>query len=98
MGFGRGTCCWLRSPARRLWLDQGIFGTNRRPTDRPSVYSGRSFFFIAPEMCCPDIVWMIVSPGPSYPFGISMVWDNVAVVGELFVADGTLPASIPFCP
>ncbi len=41
---------------------------------------------------------MIVSPGPSYPFGISMVWDNVAVVGELFVADGTLPASIPFCP
>ena len=38
-------------------------------------------------MCCLDIVWMIVSPRPSHSFGIPVVWDNVVVVREFFVAD-----------
>ena len=30
---------------------------------------------------------MIISPCPSHPFGISVVWNDIAVVGELFEAD-----------
>jgi len=30
---------------------------------------------------------MIISPSPSHSFGIFVIWDNVAVVRELFVAD-----------
>ena len=38
-------------------------------------------------MRCLDIIRVVVSPGPSHSSGIFMVWDNVVVVGELFVAD-----------
>jgi hypothetical protein len=34
---------------------------------------------------------MVVSPRPSHSFGIPVVWYNVVVVGELFVADRTDP-------
>jgi hypothetical protein len=61
--------------------------TRERPTDRPSVYSGRPFLFIAPEMRCLDIVWVVIPPRSSHPFGIPMIWHDVVVVGELFVAD-----------
>ena len=30
---------------------------------------------------------MVVSPRSSHPFGISVVWHDVVIVGELFVAD-----------
>jgi hypothetical protein len=30
---------------------------------------------------------MVVSPRSSHPFGISMVWNDVVVVREFFVAD-----------
>src|ERR1700733_9733489 len=57
-------------------------------TDGPSViHSGRSFFSITPPVCCLDIVRVVVSPRPSHPFGIPVVWDDVIVVSELFVAD-----------
>ena len=36
-------------------------------------------------MCRLDIVWMVVSPRSAHSFGISMVWDDVVVIGELFV-------------
>jgi hypothetical protein len=37
-------------------------------------------------MCRLDIVRVVVSPGPSHPFGISMVCHYVVIVRELFVA------------
>lgn len=55
------------------------------------VHSARSFFFIAPEVRCLDIVWVIIPPRSSHPFGMPMVWHDVVVVRELFVADGALP-------
>ena len=30
---------------------------------------------------------MIISPRPSHPFGIPVVWNDIVVVSELFVAD-----------
>ena len=38
-------------------------------------------------MCCLDIVWMIVSPCPAHTLGVFMVWNNVVVVREPFMAD-----------
>ena len=43
-------------------------------------------------MCCLNIVGMVVSPSPSHPFGIDVVWHDVAVVREFLVADGAFPA------
>ena len=59
-------------------------------TDRPSVYSGRSFFFIAPEMSCLNIVWVVIPPRSAHSFRIPVVWNHIVIVCELFVADGTL--------
>ena len=58
--------------------------------DGPSVYPGRSFFFIAPEMRCLDVVWVIISPRSAHSFRIPMVWNHIVIVCELFMADGTL--------
>jgi hypothetical protein len=38
-------------------------------------------------MCCLDIVRMIVSPGSAHSFGIPMIWHDVGIISELFVAD-----------
>jgi len=38
-------------------------------------------------MRCFDIVWMVVSPRPSHPFGLFVVWHDVVVLGELLVAN-----------
>jgi hypothetical protein len=38
-------------------------------------------------MRCSDIVWVVVSPRPSHTFRIAVVWDNIVVVCEFFVAD-----------
>jgi len=58
--------------------------------NRPSViHSGRSFFPITPPVCCLNIVRMVVSPCSSHSFRILMVRHDVAVVRELFMADGT---------
>jgi len=42
-------------------------------------------------MRCLDVVWMVVSPRSSHPFGIFVVWHDVVAVGEFLVANGTLP-------
>ncbi len=55
------------------------------------IHSGRSFFLIAPEMCCLDIIRMIIPPRSTHPFGIPVVGYDVVVVCELFAADGALP-------
>ena len=55
------------------------------------IHSGRSFFFIAPEMRCLDIVWVIISPRSSHPFGIPVIWNYIGVICELFVTDSTFP-------
>src|ERR1700733_10810685 len=66
--------------------------------DRPSVHSYRSFFFIAPEMCCLDIVWVVISPRSSHAFGISVVGYDVVVIGELFIADGAFSVLLDNLP
>ena len=38
-------------------------------------------------MRCLDIVRVVIPPRSSHPFGISVVWHDVVIVGELFVAD-----------
>ena len=38
-----------------------------------------------------DIVRMVISSCPSHAFGPFVVWHDVVVVGELFVADCTFP-------
>ena len=42
-------------------------------------------------MRCLDIVRMVISSCPSHAFGPFVVWHDVVVVGELFVADCTFP-------
>jgi hypothetical protein len=42
-------------------------------------------------MGCLDVVWMIISPGSTHSFRILVVWDDVVVVREFFVADGAYP-------
>ena len=49
-------------------------------------------------MRCLDIVWVIIPPGPSYSFGISMVWDDVVIVCELFVTNGAFPVLLDDLP
>jgi hypothetical protein len=41
---------------------------------------------------------MVISPRPSHPFGISVIWRNIVVVGELFVADRTFPVLLDDLP
>ena len=49
-------------------------------------------------MCGLDVVRMIISPSSSHSLGIPMVWDDVAVVRELFVADGAFPVLLDNLP
>lgn len=51
------------------------------------VHSARAFLFIAPEMRCLDVVWMIVSPSSAHSFWIPVVWSYIVIVCELYVAD-----------
>jgi hypothetical protein len=41
---------------------------------------------------------MVVSPRSSHPFGISVVWHDVVIVGELFVADCAYSFLLGDCP
>ena len=45
-----------------------------------------------------NIVRVVVSPGSSHAFGIDVVWHDVVVVGELLVADWTLPVLLDNLP
>ena len=38
-----------------------------------------------------DVFWMVISPGSSHSFRVSVVWDDIAAVGKFMVANGTLP-------
>ena len=49
-------------------------------------------------MYCLDIIQVIVSPGSSHSFGIPVVWHDVVVVGELFMADRAHPTLLPDFP
>ena len=42
-------------------------------------------------MCRLDVFRMVVSKGPAHPLWISMIGDDVMIVGELFVADSARP-------
>jgi hypothetical protein len=42
-------------------------------------------------MRCSDIVWVVVSARPSHTLGIPVVWHDIVVVCELFVADCAFP-------
>ena len=42
-------------------------------------------------MCCLDIVRVIISPAPTHPFGVLVIRHDVAVIGELFLANGGFP-------
>src|ERR1700730_11663807 len=50
------------------------------------------------DQCVAWIVRMVISPGSSHSFRILVVWHDVVVVGELFVADGTLPVLLDNLP
>jgi hypothetical protein len=41
---------------------------------------------------------MVVSPRSSHPFRIPVVWHDVVVVRELFLADGTFPVLLDNLP
>jgi len=86
----------MRNPAHKRHTSNSkqsdLIRLRKEPADRPSVFNpGRSFFSIAPPMRRLNIVWVIVSPCSSHPFGISVVWDNIVVIAEFFFADGTDP-------
>jgi hypothetical protein len=49
-------------------------------------------------MSCLNIVWMVVSPSSSHSFGIPMIWHDVLVVRELFMADGAFPVLLDNLP
>ena len=69
------------------------------PVNRPSaIHSGRSFFFIAPEMRCLDIVRVIISPSSAHSFWIPVVRHHIVIVCELFMADGALPVLLDNLP
>jgi len=38
-----------------------------------------------------DVFRMVISPGSSHSFRVSVVWDDIAAVGKFMVANGTLP-------
>jgi hypothetical protein len=60
--------------------------------ERPSlVLSGGSFFAVTPEVHCLDILGMVISQRPAHASGIHVAGDDVVVVGERHVTDGTLP-------
>ena len=65
-------------------------GTNREP---PSVAkSARSLFGIAPPMHGLDVFRMVIAPGSSHSFWLSVVRYDVATVGKFMLANGTLPS------
>jgi hypothetical protein len=66
----------------------GCFGESVDPSRRP-------LFSVTPPMCCLDIVWMIVSPCPAHTLGVLMVWNNVVVVSELYVANRAYTTLLP---
>jgi hypothetical protein len=68
-------------------------GLQKWLTDGPSfVHSARSFFFVAPPMCCLDIVRMVIPPRSSHSFRVLVVRYHIVVIREVFVADGAYPA------
>src|ERR1700722_1491151 len=67
--------------------------------DRPSViYSGRSFFFIAPEMRCLDVIRVIISPSSAQSFWIPVVRNHIVIVCELFMTNGAFPVLLDNLP
>ena len=42
-------------------------------------------------MRCLNIIWVVIRPRSSHPFGIPVIWNYIRVICELFVADGALP-------
>ena len=73
--------------------------TRRRPTDRPSrIHSGRSFFFIAPEMRCLDIARVVIPPRASHSFRIPVVRHDIVVICELFMTDRAFPVLLDNLP
>jgi hypothetical protein len=47
---------------------------------------------------CLNIVWMVISLGPYHSLAVLMIWDDIVVVGELFVTDVTLPVLLDNLP
>jgi hypothetical protein len=62
------------------------------------VHSRRAFFFIAPEVRCLDIVWVVVPPRSSHSFWIPVVRNHIVIVCELFLADGAFPVLLDNLP
>jgi hypothetical protein len=57
----------------------------------PKSPSARSLFTVAPPVNSLDVFRMVVSPCPSHAAGIDVVRDDVTVIRELDVAEGTSP-------
>ena len=82
----RGKLTGLRQYCRRM---TGKLEITADDLSAVSFNSAGPYFPIAPLMRCSNIVWVVVSPSSSHPFGILMIGNDVVVVGELFVADRT---------
>ena len=46
---------------------------------------------VASSMDCLNVVWVVISPCPSHPFGLDVIGHDFAVIREGLVADCTLP-------
>lgn len=49
-------------------------------------------------MCRLDIVWVVIPPSAAHAFGVSMIGDDVVVMGELFVTDCTFSVLLDDLP
>lgn len=49
--------------------------------------STRSLFAVTPPVRGPNIILVVISPGPSHSFGLFMVWHYVVVISEFLLAD-----------
>jgi len=47
-------------------------------------------------MDCLDVLWMVVSPRSSHPFGLDVIGHNLVVIREGFVADCTFPVLLGY--
>ena len=68
------------------------YGSEYGCTERSSVAkSARSLLGVAPPMHGLDVLRMVISPGSSHSFRVSVVRYDVAAVGKFMVANGALP-------
>ena len=72
------------------WTGNGVIPHYLRWHTGPTSPSARPLFSVAPPVDSLNVVGMIVSPRASHATGIDVVGYDVAIVGELFLAESAL--------